>query len=69
MQEGGSMVKNLSAMQATGKTLGFNPWVGKIPWSRKWLHTPVVLPGNSHGQRNLEGCSPWGHKESDTLSD
>ena len=28
--------------------------------------TPVFLPGESHGQRSLEGYSPWGHKESDT---
>ena len=27
--------------------------------------TPVFLPGESHGQRNLAGYSPWGHKESD----
>ena len=35
------------------KTLGFNPWVRKIPWRRKWQPTPVFLPGKSHGQRNL----------------
>ena len=34
-----------------------NPWVGKIPWRRKWQPTPVFLPGKSHGQRSLEGCS------------
>ena len=28
--------------------------------------TPVLLPGKSHGQRSLVGCSPWGRKESDT---
>ena len=28
--------------------------------------TPVILPGKSHGQRSLEGCSPWGREESDT---
>ena len=27
---------------------------------------PVFLPGEAHGQRNLAGYSPWGHKESDT---
>ena len=27
--------------------------------------TPVLLPGKSHGQRSLIGCSPWGRKESD----
>ena len=31
-----------------------------IPWRRKWQHTLVVLPGRSHGQRNLAGYSPWG---------
>ena len=44
----------------------FVPWVGKMPWSKKWQSTPVVLPGKLHGQRALEGYSPWGHKESDT---
>ena len=29
----------------------FDPWVGKIPWSRKWQPTPVFLPEKSHGQR------------------
>ena len=44
----------------------FDPWVGKIPWRRKWQPTPVSLPGESHGQRSLVGCSPWGRKESGT---
>ena len=44
----------------------FNPWVGKIPWRRKWQLTSVFLPGESHGQRSLVGYSPWGRKESDT---
>ena len=38
---------------------GFDPWVGKIPWRRKWLTTPVFLPGEPHGQRGLAGYSPW----------
>ena len=34
---------------------------------RRWWHpTPVLLPGKSHGQRSLVGCSPWGCEESDT---
>ena len=33
---------------------------------RAWQLTPVLLPGESHGQRSLEGYSPWGHKELDT---
>ena len=40
----------------------FNPLVGKILWERKWQPTPVFLPGKSHGQRSLEGYSPWNHK-------
>ena len=45
---------------------GFDPWVGKIPWRRKWQLTSVFLPGESHGQRSLVGYSPWVAKESDT---
>ena len=45
---------------------GFNPWVGKIPWRRKWQPTPVFLPGEFHGWWNLVGYSPWGRKELDT---
>ena len=32
---------------------------------RQWQPTPVLLPGKSHGQRSLVGCSPWGPKELD----
>ena len=39
----------------------FNPWVGKIPWRRKWQPAPVFWPGEFHGL-----YSPWGCKESDT---
>ena len=42
---------------------GFNPWVGKILRRRKWQPTPVFLPEEFHGQRSLEGYSPWGHRE------
>jgi len=42
---------------------GFDPWVGKMPWSRKWQLTPVFLLGKLHGQRNLVGYSPCSHKE------
>ena len=44
---------------------GFDPWVWKIPWRRKWQPTPVLLPGKSHEWRSLVGYSPWG-AESDT---
>ena len=40
----------------------FDPWVGKIPWSRKWQPTPVFLPRKCHGQRILVGYSPWSGK-------
>ena len=43
-----------------------HPWVGKIPWKRKWQSTPVFFPGKSHGQRSLAGYSLWGCKDSDT---
>ena len=47
------------------RLLGFNPWVGKIPWRRKWQPTPVLLPGEFHGGRSLVGYSPRGRKELD----
>ena len=40
----------------------FNPWLGKIPWRRKWQPSLVFLPGKSHGQRSLLGYSPIGLK-------
>ena len=40
---------------------GFNPWVGKIPWRKERLPTPVFWPGEFHGLYSL-----WGLKESDT---
>ena len=40
----------------------FNPWVGKIPWSRKQQLPPVFLPGKFHGQRSLAGYSPWSNR-------
>ena len=39
---------------------GFDSWVGKIPWRRKWQPTPVFLPEKFHGPRSLVGCSPLG---------
>jgi len=43
----------------------FDPWVGKIPWRRACLPTPVFLPGESYRQRSLAGYSPWSWKEPD----
>ena len=39
---------------------GFNPWVRKIPWERKWQPAPRFVPGESHGRRSLAGYSPRG---------
>ena len=54
------MVKNLLTMQT---------WVWSLSWEdpqrREWQPTPIFLPGKSHGQRSLVGCSSWIHKESD----
>ena len=47
------------------RRLRFNPWIRKLSWKRNWLPTPVLLPGKSHGQRSLVGCSLWGCEESD----
>ena len=44
----------------------FDPWVRKIFWMRAWQPTLVLLPRESHEQRILEGCGPYGHTESDT---
>ena len=60
------MVKKSACHYRRYKRHGFNPWVRKIPWSRKWQPIPVFLPGKSHGQKSLAGYSPQGHKESDT---
>ena len=60
------MEKNLPANAGGHKRCGLDPWVGKIPWRREWQSTPVLLPGESHGQRSLVGYSPWGRRESDT---
>ena len=44
---------------------GFDPWVGKIPWSRKWQPTRVLLPGKSHGQKSQGGLHSMGSQELD----
>ena len=50
------------------KRCSFDPWVGRIPWKRKWQPTLLFLPGKFHGNRSLVGYSPWGQKELDRLS-
>ena len=56
------VVKNLPASSRRCKRHGFDPWVGKMHWRRKWQPTPVFLSGKSRGQRSLASCSLWGPK-------
>ena len=53
------MVKNPPAsagnVRDMGSVLGL-----RRSWRREWQPTPVFLPGASHGQGNVAGCSPWG---------
>ena len=58
-------------LQSMGSLRVRHDWVTSLSlstfmhWRRKWQPTPVFLPGESHGQRSLVGCSPWGLTESD----
>ena len=52
---GGTSGKVLACHCRKLMTLEFNPWVGKIPWRRAWQPTPLLLPGESHGQRRVAG--------------
>ena len=55
-----SVVAQLVKNPPASGRLGFDPWVGKIPWRRERLPAPVFQPGEFHGL-----YSPWGHKDSD----
>ena len=57
----GSVVKSPLASRKSG----FDPWIRKIPWRRKWQPTSVFVPGESHGQRSLAGTVHGGHEELD----
>ena len=59
------VAKTLPDNTGRHKGPGFDPWVGEIPWSRKWHLTLVFLPGKFHVQRSLVGYSSWGGKEQD----
>ena len=48
---GGSVSKDSACIA----DLGFHPWVGRIPWRKKWQTIPVFSPGKYHGQRSLVG--------------
>ena len=64
---GGASGQEHTCQSSIWKRYGFDPWMGKIPWRRAWQLTPVFLPGESHGQRNLVGYGPQGWKELDTI--
>ena len=57
------VVKKPPATQAVIRDLGSISVPGRFPWRRAWQPTPVFLPGESHGQRSLEGYSLWGHQD------
>ena len=62
----GSVGKESTCNAGDAGRHGFNPQVREIPWRRTCQPTPIILPGESHGQRSLAVCSPCGHKESNT---
>ena len=59
------MVRHLSTIWET--------WVRSLgrgdPLEKEMAIHSVLLPGKSHGQRNLIGYSPWGRKKSDTTEE
>ena len=59
---GGSVVEN---PPTNARDAGFDPWVQKIPWRKKWQPTSVFLFGKSSRQKSLVDYSPWGRKDSD----
>ena len=64
------MVKSPPANAADLRVLGCTPRSGRfIPWRRAWQPSPVCLPGESHGQRSLEGYGPWVTESGPGLSD
>ena len=66
MSSGGASDKESACQSRKHKKSRFDLWVRKISWRGTWQHTPVLLPGESHGQRSLVGYNPWGRKGSDT---
>ena len=52
--------KELACQCRRHKRLGFNPWVGKVPWRRAWQPTPVFLPRESPGTEEPGGLQSMG---------
>ena len=63
---GGASGKESACQYRRCTIFAINPWVGTIPWRRKWHPTPEFLLEQFHGEGSLAGYSPWGHKVSDT---
>ena len=59
------MVKESACSARNTGDEGLIPASGKIPWRKAWQATPVILPGESHGQRSLGGYSPGSREELD----
>ena len=49
------MAQWVKSLPAGDRRCGFDPWVGKIPWRRKWQPTPVFLLEKSHGPEEPGG--------------
>ena len=63
---GASLVAQWLRIHLQCRRLRFSPWVRKIPYRRAWQPTPVLLPGEPHGQKRLADYSPLCHKDSDS---
>ena len=64
--------KRLSSKESTcqcrrHKRCVFDPWVRKVPWRRAWHPTPILLPGESHGQRSLAAAIVHGVTKSQAV--
>ena len=60
---GGASGKEPACWSKRRRRHGFDPWVGKIPWRKKWQPTLVLFSEKSNRQRSLEGYSPQDLKE------
>ena len=59
-------LEKCSLTESKNFAYSFEQYHGTQSWRRAWQPTPVFLPGESHEQKNLVGCSQWGYRESDT---
>ena len=62
----GSVVKNLPASARDTEDMSLSPGSGRSPGGGNGNLLHYFLPGESHGQRSLVGCSPRGHKKQHT---